>query len=36
MPKPLQVVHTADIAITFDPNVCRHAGECIQIGRAHV
>lgn len=30
MPKPLQVVHTADIAVTFDPNICRHAGECIR------
>lgn len=30
MPKPLQVVHTAELAVTFDPNVCRHAGECVR------
>ena len=30
MPRPLQVVHTAELAVTFDPNVCRHAGECVR------
>jgi uncharacterized Fe-S cluster protein YjdI len=30
MPKPLQVYHTNELVVTFDPNVCRHAGECIR------
>ncbi len=30
MPKPLQVVHTKELVVTFDPNVCRHAAECIR------
>ncbi len=30
MPKPLQVVHTRDLVVTFDPNICRHAAECLR------
>jgi uncharacterized Fe-S cluster protein YjdI len=30
MPKPLQVYHTKELVVTFDPNVCRHAGECVR------
>jgi len=30
MAKPLQVYHTKELVVTFDPNVCRHAGECLR------
>jgi len=30
MPKPLQVVHTKELVVTFDPNICRHSGECVR------
>lgn len=30
MSKPLQVYKTDDLVVTFDPNVCRHAAECIR------
>lgn len=30
MPKPLQVYHTQDLVVTFDPNTCRHAAECLR------
>jgi uncharacterized Fe-S cluster protein YjdI len=30
VPKPLQVYHTKDLVVTFDPNICRHAAECIR------
>ena len=30
MPKPLQVVHTEELIVSFDPNICRHAGECVR------
>jgi uncharacterized Fe-S cluster protein YjdI len=30
MPKPLQVVATRELVVTFDPNVCRHAAECVR------
>ena len=30
MPKPLQVYQTNELIVSFDPNVCRHAGECLR------
>lgn len=30
MPRPLQVLYTKELAVTFDPNICRHAGECVR------
>ena len=30
MSKPLQVYQTNELVVSFDPNVCRHAGECIR------
>jgi uncharacterized Fe-S cluster protein YjdI len=30
MSKKLQVVHTAELAVTFDPNICMHSGVCIR------
>jgi uncharacterized Fe-S cluster protein YjdI len=30
MRKPLQVYQTGELVVTFDPNVCRHAGECLR------
>ena len=30
MPKRLQVYETADITVTFDPNVCIHSGVCVR------
>jgi len=30
MPKPLQVYQSADIVVTFDPNLCMHFGECLR------
>lgn len=30
MTRPLQVYHTRELVVTFDPNVCRHAAECIR------
>jgi uncharacterized Fe-S cluster protein YjdI len=28
--KKLQVYETPDIAVSFDPNVCRHSGVCLR------
>ncbi len=28
--KRLQVYETAEIIVTFDPNLCRHSGRCVQ------
>jgi uncharacterized Fe-S cluster protein YjdI len=28
--KPLQAYETDEIVVTFDPNVCRHAGVCLR------
>lgn len=30
MSKPIQTYETADITVTFDPNVCTHAAECVK------
>ena len=30
MPKPLQVYHTSELIVSFDPNVCRHSGVCLR------
>lgn len=30
MPKPLQTYETAEITVTFDPNVCIHSGICLR------
>jgi uncharacterized Fe-S cluster protein YjdI/CDGSH-type Zn-finger protein len=30
MSKKLQVYHTAELAVTFDPNICVHSGVCIR------
>jgi uncharacterized Fe-S cluster protein YjdI len=30
MPKPLQLYQTDDLLVSFDPNVCRHSGECLR------
>ncbi len=30
MPKKLQVVATTELAVTFDPNICRHSGVCLR------
>lgn len=30
MSKRLQVYETADITVTFDPNICRHTGVCVR------
>jgi uncharacterized Fe-S cluster protein YjdI len=30
MPQPLQIYQTPELVVTFDPNVCRHAGECVR------
>ena len=30
MPKRLQSYESDDIVVTFDPNVCIHAGECVR------
>jgi uncharacterized Fe-S cluster protein YjdI len=29
-PKRLQVYETAEITVTFDPNVCIHSGACVR------
>lgn len=29
-PKPLQVYRGQDVTVTYDPNVCAHAGECVR------
>jgi uncharacterized Fe-S cluster protein YjdI/CDGSH-type Zn-finger protein len=30
MPKPVQVRATADIEVSFDPNLCSHAANCLR------
>ncbi|HET9274910.1 MAG TPA: (4Fe-4S)-binding protein [Gemmatimonadales bacterium] len=30
MPKRLQVYETPAITVTFDPNRCRHGGDCVR------
>jgi uncharacterized Fe-S cluster protein YjdI len=30
MPKRLQTYETADIIVTFDPNLCIHSGNCLR------
>lgn len=30
MPKKLQVSKTDELVVSFDPNVCRHSGVCLQ------
>lgn len=30
MAKRLQVYETSDIAVTFDPNLCIHSGDCVR------
>ena len=30
MAKRLQVYETAEITVTFDPNICIHSGECLR------
>lgn len=30
MNKPLQTYESAGITVTFDPNVCTHAAECVR------
>jgi uncharacterized Fe-S cluster protein YjdI/CDGSH-type Zn-finger protein len=30
MSKPIQVYQTADIVVTFDPNLCMHFAECLR------
>jgi uncharacterized Fe-S cluster protein YjdI len=30
MTKKLQVYETPDMAVSFDPNVCRHSGVCLR------
>jgi uncharacterized Fe-S cluster protein YjdI len=30
MPKRLQSYETSEITVTFDPNICIHAGDCLR------
>ncbi len=30
MSKPIQTYESADITVTFDPNVCSHAAKCVK------
>ncbi len=30
MPKRIQAYKTADITVTFDPNICIHSGVCLR------
>lgn len=30
MNKPIQTYETAEVIVTFDPNVCTHSGNCVR------
>ncbi len=30
MSKPVQTYETPEITVTFDPNICTHAGKCVR------
>lgn len=34
MAKPLQVFHTRDLVVTYDPEVCMNFGDCLRANRA--